>query len=163
MSKAVPTVPFEGTKEQEAALAAAIERLKGQPGAVMPTMQEAQEIYGYLPMEVQRMVAEGLDVPLEQIYGISTFYAQFNLTPKGQYKVGVCLGTACYVLKAQDVFEKITQVLGIKHGECTPDMKFSLDATRCLGCCGLAPVMMINDDVYGKLTPDKVVEIFNRY
>lgn len=162
-AKVVSTVPFTGTKEQEAALQAVIDKFKGKQGAVMPAMQEAQEIYGYLPEEVQRMLAVGLDIPMETIYGVATFYSQFNLNPKGKFKVGVCLGTACYVKGAQDVFDKIVQVLGIKNGECTNDMQFSLDATRCLGCCGLAPVMMINDDVYGRLAPDTVGAIFDKY
>ena len=162
-AKVVSSVPFHGTKEQKEALDAVIARYKGQQGCVMPAMQEAQEIYGYLPEEVQLMLAEGLDIPLEHIYGVSTFYAQFNLNPKGRYRVGVCLGTACYVKNAASVFEKIKEVLGIDNGGCTPDGKFSLDATRCLGRCGLAPVMMINDDVYGRLTPENVAEVFEKY
>ena len=162
-AKVVSSVPFHGTKEQKEALDAVIARYKGQQGCVMPAMQEAQEIYGYLPEEVQLMLAEGLDIPLGHIYGVSTFYAQFNLNPKGRYRVGVCLGTACYVKNAASVFEKIKEVLGIDNGGCTPDGKFSLDATRCLGCCGLAPVMMINDDVYGRLTPENVAEVFEKY
>ena len=162
-AKVVSNVPFAGTREQEAALNEVIARHKGQEGAVMPAMQEAQGIYGYLPEEVQRMLAEGLNVPMEHIYGVATFYSQFNLNPKGRFQVGVCLGTACYVKGAQNVFDKISEVLGIPNGGCTGDGKFSLDATRCLGCCGLAPVMMINDDVFGRLTPENVAEIFEQY
>lgn len=162
-AKVVSSVPFTGTKEQEAALNEVIARWKGREGAVMPAMQEAQDIYGYLPEEVQRMLAEALNVPLEHIYGVATFYSQFNLNPKGRFQVGVCLGTACYVRGAQDVFDKISEVLGIANGGLTADGKFSLDATRCLGCCGLAPVMMINDDVYGRLSTDNVAEIFESY
>ncbi|NLT58416.1 MAG: NAD(P)H-dependent oxidoreductase subunit E [Clostridiales bacterium] len=162
-TKFVSSVPFTGTKEQEKALQEVIARHKGQQGAVMPAMQEAQDIYGYLPEEVQIMLAEGLNVPLEHIYGIATFYSQFNLNPKGRFKVGVCLGTACYVRGASAVFEKISEILGIENGGCTEDGKFSLDATRCLGCCGLAPVMMINDDVFGRLSVDNVAAIFDRY
>ena len=100
---------------------------------------------------------------MSEIYGVVTFYAQFNLQPKGKYKIGVCMGTACYVKNAGGVFDKLKEVLGVENGECTPDGLFSLDATRCLGCCGLAPVLMVNDDVYGRLTPDDVKGIIEKY
>ena len=129
----------------------------------MPALQYAHEIYGYLPIEVQRIVAEELDMPLEEIYGVSTFYAQFSLNPKGQYKISVCLGTACYVKGSGKIYEKLQEKLGITGGECTPDGKFSLDACRCVGACGLAPVMTINDDVYGRLTGDELDEILAKY
>ena len=157
------TVPFQGTKEQEQQLLAAIEELKNQPGALMPVMQKAQEIYGYLPIEVQTMISEAMNVPLEKIYGIATFYAQFTLSPKGKYRISVCLGTACYVKGAQGIYDKLVELLGIEEGECTPDGKFSLEACRCVGACGLAPVMMINDDVYGRLTPDMLPDILAKY
>ena len=98
-----------------------------------------------------------------EIYGVATFYSQFSLIPKGKYKIGICLGTACYVKGAQEILEKLKEVLGIDVGQTTPDKKFSIDATRCLGACGLAPVMMINDDVYGRLTVDDIEEIINKY
>ena len=139
-------VPFKGTKEQEQQLREVIARYKDQDGPLMPVLQEAQAIYGYLPIEVQKMVSEGLDIPLEHIYGVVTFYAQFSLAPKGQYKVAVCLGTACYV-----------------KGECTPDGKFSLEATRCIGACGLAPVMTVNEEVYGRLVVGDVADILKKY
>ena len=104
-----------------------------------------------------------LDMPLEEIYGVSTFYAQFSLNPKGQYKISVCLGTACYVKGSGKIYEKLQEKLGITGGECTPDGKFSLDACRCVGACGLAPVMTINDDVYGRLTGDELDEILAKY
>ena len=157
------TVPFRGTPEQEAQLMQVIEEHKADKGALMPVMQKAQDIYGYLPIEVQTMIAKGLGVSLEEVYGVATFYSQFSLYPKGQYKISVCLGTACYVKGAGDVFDKLVQKLGIKSGECTPDGKFSLEACRCIGACGLAPVMMINDDVYGKLTPDEIDGILAKY
>ena len=157
------TVPFRGTKEQEEKLMAAIAELKDQPGSLMPIMQKAQEIYGYLPIEVQTMISEALNVPMEKIYGIATFYAQFTLSPKGKYRVSVCLGTACYVKGAQGIYDKLVELLGIEEGECTPDGKFSLEACRCVGACGLAPVMMINDDVYGRLTPDMLPDILAKY
>ena len=157
------SVPFSGTQEQEQQLTSWLEQHKDMPGAAMPALQKAQEIYGYLPIEVQRMVAEGLGKPLAEIYGISTFYSQFSLCPKGAYKISVCLGTACYVKGSGKIYEKLQEMLNITGGECTADGKFSLDACRCIGACGLAPVMTINDDVYGRLTGGAVDEIRSRY
>ena len=156
-------VPYTGTKEQEDRLREIIAQHRGQPGATMPVLQAAQGIFGYLPEEVLILVAEGLDIPLSEIYGVATFYAQFTLNPKGQYQISMCLGTACYVKGASDVLEAIQQRLNIKPGSITPDGKFSLDACRCIGACGLAPVMMINNDVYGRLTPDQVGAILDKY
>ncbi len=157
------SVPFTGTKEQETELAAVITEHKGQQGALIPVMQKAQEIYGYLPIEVQEQIALGLGVPLEKVYGVATFYAQFALNPKGQYKISVCLGTACYVKGSGDIFNKLRELLGIDSGECTPDGRFSLEACRCIGACGLAPVLTVNDDVYGRLTVDDVEGILAKY
>lgn len=163
MLKKISSIPFSGTPEQEEKLKASIAKHLDDPGAVMPVLQEAQEIYGYLPIEVQTMVAEGLNVPLEEVYGVSTFYSQFALSPKGKYNISVCLGTACYVKGSGDVLNKLTEILGIGAEECTPDGKFSLTACRCVGACGLAPVMMINDDVYGRLTVDQIQGILDKY
>lgn len=157
------TLPFKGTKEQEERLQAVIAEHKGEKGAAIPVLHKAQEIYGYLPIEVQTMIAEGLDVPLAEIYGIVTFYTQFSLNPKGEYQIGVCLGTACYVKGSGDILEEIKEILKIDVGECTPDGKFSLDATRCVGACGLAPVVTINDDVYGRLTKGEIGAILAKY
>ena len=156
-------IPFKGTVEQEAKLNAVIAEYKGQDGALIPVLHSAQEIYGYLPIEVQTMIADGLEVPLAEVYGVVTFYAQFSLNPKGEYKIGVCLGTACYVKGSGDILEKIKQDLGIDVDGCTPDGKFSLEATRCIGACGLAPVFTINDDVYGRITADDVPGILAKY
>ena len=147
-------IPFMGTPEQEAQLKEVIAKHHDQPGGLMPVLQEAQGIYGYLPIEVQTMIAEGLNVPLAEIYGIVTFYTQFSLNPKGEYKIAVCLGTACYVKGSGEVFDKLSECLGIKGGECTADGKFSLEACRCIGACGLAPVLTVNEDVYGRLKED---------
>ena len=163
MQKKISSIPFKGTPEQEAALKETIERYSDDPGAVMPVLQEAQEIYGYLPLEVQKIVAEGLGVPLEEVYGVATFYSQFALSPKGEYNISVCLGTACYVKGSGDILDKLTEILGIDAEECTPDGKFSLTACRCIGACGLAPVIMVNDDVYGRLTVDDVQGIIDKY
>lgn len=154
---------FEGTAEQEEMLREVFEKNKDVPGKMMPILQEAQEIYGYLPIEVLRMIADALDVSLSEVYGVATFYSQFSLTPKGENKISVCLGTACYVKGSDKVLEAIENKLGIKSGECTPDRKFSIDSCRCVGACGLAPVIMIGDEVYGKLTPDDVDKILDSY
>ena len=161
--KKTKSVPFNGTQEQEAMLRAVIDELRNDQGCLMPIMQKAQDIYGYLPYEGQKMISDELDVPMEKIYGVATFYSQFNLYPKGQYKISVCLGTACYVKGSGDIYNKLMEILGIAGGECTADGKFSLDACRCIGACGLAPVMMINDDVYGRLTPDELDGILAKY
>ena len=163
MQKKISKIPFSGTPEQEEKLKEAIARHKEDPGAVMPVLQEAQGIYGYLPIEVQKMVAEGLGVPLEEVYGVSTFYSQFALSPKGKYNISVCLGTACYVKGSGDSLNKLSELLGIDAEECTPDGEFSLTACRCIGACGLAPVITVNDDVYGRLTVDDVPYIINKY
>ncbi len=160
-AKNVPA--FNGTKEQEAKLMEVIGKYKGTNGALIPVLHEAQEIYGYLPIEVQTMISDGLDVPLAEVYGVVTFYAQFSLYPKGQYRIAVCLGTACYVKGSGDILDKIKERLGIEVGECTPDGKFSIDATRCIGACGLAPVLTVNDEVYGRLTVDDVDGILDKY
>ena len=157
------TVPFTGTPEQEAELLKVIAENKDEKGALMPILQKAQDIYGYLPIEVQKIVAIQMDVPLEKIYGVVTFYSQFNLMPKGKYKISVCLGTACYVKGSGDIFNKISEKLGIAGGECSADGKYSLEACRCIGACGLAPVLTVNEDVYGRLTVDDIDGILSKY
>ena len=126
-------------------------------------LQQAQEIYGYLPLEVQRMIALRMGISVEEVYGVSTFYSQFVLNPKGEVAIAVCLGTACYVKGSGDILDKITEILGLPSGSTTPDGKYSLEATRCIGACGLAPVITINDDVYGRLTKTDVDDILKKY
>ena len=157
------TVPFRGTKEQEAELYKVIEKYRNIDGPLMPVLQGAQEIYGYLPLEVQKIISKELDISLEHIYGVVTFYAQFSLAPKGEYQISVCLGTACYVKGSGGIIDKIKEIIGIDVGECTPDGKFSIDATRCIGACGLAPVMTINDEVFGRLTVGQIPDILKKY
>lgn len=157
------SIPFSGTPEQEAKLREIIEQHRDDKGALMPVLQQAQEVYGYLPQEVMKIISDELGFPMAEIYGVATFYSQFSLNPKGKYKISVCLGTACYVKGSGDVFEKLSQRLGIKSGECTPDGKFSLEACRCIGACGLAPVITVNDDVYGRLLPDDIDDILAKY
>ncbi|TYP57660.1 NADH-quinone oxidoreductase subunit NuoE [Thermosediminibacter litoriperuensis] len=140
-----------------------LKKYEGQKGVLLQVLQEAQRIVGYLPIEVQKKVAEALDVTLSEVYSTVTFYSFFNLKPRGKYQIRVCLGTACYVKGADKVLGRIEQELKIKVGDTTEDLKFSLDACRCVGACGLAPVVIINDDVYGRLTPDRVPEILKNY
>lgn len=154
---------FQGTPEQEAQLKEVIAKHRDQRGGLMPTLQEAQGIYGYLPEEVQIMIADGLGMPLSEVYGVATFYSQFSLTPKGKHRISICLGTACYVKGSDKVLEAVEKKLGIKSGECTPDGLFSIDACRCVGACGLAPVMLVDEDVYGKLLPEQVDAIIEKY
>ena len=163
MARSTSTIPFAGTPEQEKRLNDVIHEHLSDKGALMPVLQKARNIYGYLPIEVQKMIAAGLNVPLEEVYGVATFYSQFSLYPKGKYKISVCLGTACYVTGSGDVFEGLSKKLNIKSGECTVDGRFSLDACRCVGACGLAPVLTVNDEVYGKVTVDDIDTILAKY
>lgn len=157
------SVPFSGTPEQKEKLLQVIADLKDEKGSLMPILQQAQDIYGYLPIEVQTIISDETGIPLEKIYGVVTFYSMFSLSPKGKYQISVCLGTACYVKGSGDIYNKLMEKLGIAGGECTPDGRFSLDACRCVGACGLAPVMMINDEVYGRLTVDDIDDILAKY
>ncbi|MFR2562752.1 MAG: NAD(P)H-dependent oxidoreductase subunit E [Anaeromassilibacillus sp.] len=158
MQKKISNLPFQGTPEQEKKLHEVIEKHKDDK-VIMPVLQEAQEIYGYLPVEVQTMVGKAL-MPL--VLGVATF-VRSSRSPKGRYNISICLGTACYVKGAAAVLDKVSSALGIQPEECTPDGKFSLTACRCIGACGLAPVMTINDDVYGRLVPEEVDGILAKY
>jgi NADH-quinone oxidoreductase subunit E/NADP-reducing hydrogenase subunit HndA len=157
------SIPFKSTPEQMKALNAVIASHKGQPGATMPVLQEAQDIFGYLPEEVQLIIAEGLGLSLSEVYGVVSFYAQFSLNPKGKTQVAVCMGTACYVKGAGAILERIEKILGCKAGAVTEDGAYSIDATRCIGACGLAPVITINGDVYGRLELEDVDDILKKY
>ena len=163
MNSSTSKVPFKGTPEQEAQLLQVIEDHKDEKGALMPILQKAQNIYGYLPVEVQKIISDNTGIPMEKIYGVVTFYAQFSLFPKGEYTISVCLGTACYVKGSGDIYNKLQEKLGIAGGECTADGKFSLEACRCIGACGLAPVLTVNEDVSGRLTVDDVDSILAKY
>ena len=163
MLKKISTIPFKDTAEQAAKLDAIIAECTGDNSMLMHVMQQAQEIYGYLPFEIQQKIADGMKVPLEKVYGVATFYAQFALSPKGKYAVSVCLGTACYVKGAQEILDELSAQLGIGAEECTADGKFSLTACRCIGACGLAPVITVNEDVYGKITAADVKDILAKY
>lgn len=163
MKKKTTTVTFKGTKEQKAKLLAIIEKYKGMQGNMLPVLQGAQDIYGYLPVEVQSIIAEGLGVSLAEVYGVVSFYSQFKLNPDGEVAIAVCLGTACYVKGSGQIANKITETIGIAPGETSPDGKYSFEATRCIGACGLAPVMTINGEVFGRLTVADVPTILKKY
>lgn len=154
---------WEANEEKIKDLKIFMKENKRKKGALMAVLHKAQNLFGYLPIEIQKMISEELRIPLSEIYGVATFYSQFSLIPKGQYKIGVCLGTACYVKGSQKILDKVEELLGISVGQTTPDRKFSIDATRCLGACGLAPVLTVNEDVYGKLKPEDVEEIIDKY
>ncbi|MDR2657343.1 MAG: NADH-quinone oxidoreductase subunit NuoE [Oscillospiraceae bacterium] len=150
-------------EEQFAKLAEAIQNHKGERGALMPVLQEAQSIFGFVPQDVQVEIAKGLDVPLTEVYGVATFYSQFALEAQGEHIIGLCLGTACYVRGAQKILDRLSSELNVKVGHSTNDGQFTLNATRCLGACGLAPVMMIDEEVYGRLTSDEIPAILAKY
>ncbi|WP_066683867.1 NADH-quinone oxidoreductase subunit NuoE family protein [Christensenella intestinihominis] len=133
------------------------------PGPLMPIMQKAQEIFGSLPFDVQKFISEEMQIPMTDIYGVATFYSQFALEPKGKHVIGVCMGTACYVKKAEGILNALGDELQTAPGGTTPDSLFTLEATRCLGCCGLAPVIMIDDQVYGRLKPEDIPGIIGLY
>lgn len=163
MLKKISSIPFTDTPQQASKLDEVIAQCAGDKSMLMHVMQEAQSIYGYLPFEVQQKIADKMNVPLEKVYGVATFYAQFALSPKGKYDISVCLGTACYVKGAQSLLDELCAQLGIGPEECTPDGKYSLTACRCIGACGLAPVLTVNDDVYGKITVADIKGILAKY
>ncbi|AOY74794.1 complex I 24 kDa subunit family protein [Clostridium formicaceticum] len=151
------------TEENFQKLQKVIDANKGKSGALMPVLQEGQKIFGCLPLEVQKKISEEMDIPLSEVYGVVTFYSQFSLEPKGDYVIGVCLGTACYVKGAQAIIDKISEITHIKPGQNSSDGKFTLVATRCIGACGLAPVLTVNEDVYGRLKVEDVPGIIEKY
>lgn len=151
------------TEEKFAKLERVIESSKDMQGPLMPILHEAQHIFGAIPIEVQKVISEKLNVPMAEIYGVVTFYSQFTLEPKGKYLIGVCLGTACYVRGAQQLVDKIAELTGVSVGKTSADGKFSLEATRCIGACGLAPVLTVNEDVYGRLVLDDIPGIVEKY
>lgn len=136
---------------------------KNEQGCLIPILHEIQEYYGYLPYGIQKIVAEGINVPITDVYGVISFYSRFTTTPIGKHRVSVCMGTACYVKGSDKILEKVEKSLGVKAGETTEDGMFTIDATRCVGACGLAPVMIVGEDVYGKMVPEKVEEVLAKY
>ncbi|CCC57853.1 MULTISPECIES: NADH-quinone oxidoreductase subunit NuoE [Caloramator] len=140
-----------------------IQKYKDVKGGLIPVLHQIQNIYGYLPEDVLKIVSQELNVPMSEIYGVASFYSYFSLEPKGEHIIRVCLGTACYVKGAQGLIDRLSKELGIEVGKTTADGKFTLEATRCLGACGLAPVMVIGEKVYGRLTPEDIPNILKEY
>jgi NADH-quinone oxidoreductase subunit E len=157
------SLPSFITQEMITALDQVIAEHKGKPGSLIPALQRAQEICGYLPAEIQRRVAEGLEISASMVYGVVSFYSFFTMTPRGKHVIRVCLGTACFVKRAEEIMEKLGTELKIGVGEVTPDRKFSLEGVRCLGACGLAPVAVVGEDTYGLLDPVTSTEILKNY
>lgn len=160
MSSTRCTTTVIGTTEQDTKLREQIAALRGD-NSLVQILQATQDIYGYLPEKAINVIAFEMGVSSETVYSVATFYSQFNFSPKGEYAISVCLGTACYVKGAGEIYEKLKEKLNLGDGETSPDGKFSLDACRCMGACGLAPVMSINDTVYGNVTPDKLDAILD--
>lgn len=150
-------------QEQKERIVQIIRAHSNEKGALIPVLHEVQEYFGYLPYEVQKIISEEMNIPLAEIYGVATFYTRFSLQPIGKYRISACLGTACYVKGANNVLQKLKEELGIDVDETTPDGKFTLSGTRCVGACGLSPVVMVNNDVYGKVTVDDVKSIIEKY
>lgn len=140
-----------------------IEDQKKKPGPLMPIMQKAQSLFGALTIDVQELISEQLGIPMSDVYGVATFYSQFALEPKGEHIISVCMGTACYVRNIEKVMDRLCDELDLIPGQTTPDRKFTLEATRCLGCCGLAPVIMIDDQVFGRLVPTDIPDILAKF
>ena len=153
----------EFTPEQIAKLNKIIEKHKGKPGGLIPVLEEAQVALEYLPVSVQKKIARELNLPLSRVYGVVTFYSFFTMTPRGKHTVRVCLGTACYVRGGKAITEALQKEFGISEGETTPDRMFTLESIRCLGACGLGPVVVVDEDVHGRIKPSKVKEILTQY
>jgi len=153
----------EFTPEQVEKLSSIIEKHKGQPGGLIPVLEEAQVCLEYLPLPVQKKIAAGLNLPLSRVYGVVTFYSFFTMTPRGKHTVRVCLGTACYVRGGKALSDAIEKQFGITEGETTADRMFTLESVRCLGACGLGPVVVVDDDVHGRVKPAKIKDVLSQY
>ena len=154
---------FIETESQYQEFQNCIEALKGQRGAQMPALQEAQRIYGYLPIDILKRLSKELEIPMEELYSTATFYAQFTFVPKGEYTISICMGTACYVKGAGDILDSYSSELKIEPGETTADRKLTLESCRCIGACGLAPVLTVNEEVYGRLSKKKADKVLVTY
>ena len=153
----------EFSAEKIAQLDEIIAKFKGKPGGLIPVLEEAQVALEYLPVSIQKKIAKGLNLPLSRVYGVVTFYSFFTMTPRGRHTVRVCLGTACYVRGGKALADVIEKSFGIREGETTPDRKFTYESVRCLGACGLGPVIVVDNDVHGRVKPGKVKDILNAY
>ena len=163
MKKKISSVKFTGTEKQRAQLLEIIEKYRNSEGPLVMILHKAQEIYGYLPYEVMEIISKEVKISINEVYSVASFYTQFRLSKSGKYQIGVCLGTACYIKGADKIILEIQKLLGISDGECTKDGKFSLDTTRCLGCCGMAPVISVNDDIYGNVQVSDIGKILDNY
>jgi len=153
----------EYTGETAEKMEGIIRRYRNKPGSLIPVLQEAQELIGYLPPVVQKHIARGLRVPVSEVHGVVSFYSFFTMKPKGRHNVKVCLGTACYVKGAEEIANKMKEGLGVEVGGITGDRKFSLESVRCLGACGLAPVVVVDKDTHGSVNPVKAMELLKQY
>jgi NADH:ubiquinone oxidoreductase subunit E len=153
----------EFTPEQVNQLNEMIDKYKGKPGGLIPVLEEAQVALEFLPISVQKKIAEGLNLPLSRVYGVVTFYSFFTMTPRGKHTVRICLGTACYVRGGKALYDTLKKEFGIDEGETTPDRMFTLETVRCLGACGLGPVIVVDENVHGRVKPAKVKEVLNQY
>lgn len=153
----------EETEEQKRArVIDVVDQFKGSEGSLIQVLHLVQGIYGYLPLDIQQLIAERMDIPLSEIYGVSTFYSFFSTQPRGEYTIRVCMGTACYVRGGAKILKRLTELLGIGVGSTTKDRKFTLEVMRCMGACGLAPAIMINDQVIRQVNPDKLNRILEK-
>jgi len=153
----------EFTPEQVSKLDSIIEKHKGKAGGLIPVLEEAQVCLEYLPLSVQKRISAGLGLPLSRVYGVVTFYSFFTMTPRGKHTVRVCLGTACYVRGGKALTEALEKQFGIKEGETTADRMFTLESVRCLGACGLGPVVVVDEDVHGRIKPAKLKDVLSQY
>ena len=153
----------EFSQEQITKLNAIIEKHKGKAGGLIPALEEAQVCLEYLPLSVQKKIASGLNLPLARVYGVVTFYSFFTMTPRGKHTIRVCLGTACYVRGGKAIAEALEKQFGIKEGETTADRLFTLESVRCLGACGLGPVVVVDEDVHGRIKPGKLKDVLSQY
>lgn len=152
-----------GSKDLKHDVSKLIDKYRGSAGGLIPLLQEAQDQVGYLPREVLEQIAEGMKISLAKVVGVATFYSQFHLNPRGRNIVRICMGTACHVRGGASILAALEKELGIESGGTTEDLEFTIESVACLGACALAPVMMVNDDVHGKLTPEKIPEILAGY
>ncbi len=163
MAHVKETTEEEEIEKKSMELLSIIEKNKYKPGSLIPVLQQAQELIGYLPPSVQRLIAKGLNIPVSEVHAVVSFYSFFTMKPKGKHNLRVCLGTACYVKRSAEILEKLKDFLKIQQGEITPDKRFSLETVRCLGACGLAPVVVVDHDTYGAVDPVKATEILEQY
>jgi len=153
----------EITQEMYRKIDAIIVQYRDKAGSLIPVLRESQVVCGYLPHSVQRYIAKGLNMSPSVVFGVATFYSFFSLVPRGKYVIRVCLGTACYVKRSDEIVDKIKGEMGIAVGEITRDKKYSLEAVRCLGACGLAPVVVVGEDTYGDVAATQVMDIIKKY